>query len=394
VTGSSREIRDVGRRAMRRRDVLALLAGAALPWPIQTRAAQAALEETVGFAGQALFLATTPPALVIGAVRNGQASIQGFGRRSERTFRPPDADTVMRIGSVTKAFTGQVLASLAADGVVSLTDRLTKYAPEFDESVSEGGRPIRLIDLATHSAGLPREAPHAEGPRTNPFAGITREAFIAWLRNNPLLFVPGTSILYSNFGYDLLAAALSAAAQKPYPDLIAERILRPLGLVDTTFAPVGNQTARLLRGHDFDGAAMPFAPTGQTIVGSAGLYSTPRDLLRWLQWHLDRFSDARAAERLIDHAAYLWRDGLASVFGMDEQGQMDAIGLGWVIMQPEGDRPLILQKAGGLQGVFCYAAFAPARNIGVVAAISAFDFDAAAAVARTANGLIAQLAPR
>ena len=112
----------------------------------------------------------------------------GFGRRSERTFRPPDGDTIFRIGSIIKAFTGQVLASLAADGIVSLTDRLTKYAHEFEESLSEGGGPIRLIDLATHSAGLPREAPHGDEPPGNPFVMITKAAFAAWLRNNPLLF--------------------------------------------------------------------------------------------------------------------------------------------------------------------------------------------------------------
>ena len=87
-------------------------------------------------------------------------------------------------------------------------------------------------------------------------------------------------------------------------------------------------------------------------------------------------SNEGAAERLIDHAAYLWRDGLNAVFGMDESGHMDAMGLGWVIMAPEGDRPLILQKAGGLQGIFSYVAFAPARNIGVVVAINAFEVDA------------------
>src|SRR5208282_6923970 len=91
------------------------------------------------------------------------------------------------------------------------------------------------------------------------------------------------------------------------------------------------------------------------------IYSSPRDLLAWLEWHLDRFSNERAAERLIDHAAYLWRDGLNAVFGMDESGHMDAMGLGWVIMAPKRDRPLILQKAGGLQGVFSYVAFAPAH---------------------------------
>ena len=149
-----------------------------------------------------------------------------------------------------------------------------------------------------------------------------------------------------------------------------------------------------MRGHGFDGAPLPYAPTGSVIVGSGGLYSSPRDLLRWLQWHLDRFSNERAAERLIDHAAYLWRDGLNAVIGMDEFGHMDAMGLGWVIMQAEGDRPLLLQKAGGLQGIFSYVAFAPTRNIGIMVAINSFDFSAAMAMAKTANDLIAELAPR
>jgi D-alanyl-D-alanine-carboxypeptidase/D-alanyl-D-alanine-endopeptidase len=79
---------------------------------------------------------------------------------------------------------------------------------------------------------------------------------------------------------------------------------------------------------------------------------------------------------------------------MDESGRMDAMGLGWVIMAPEGDRPLILQKAGGLQGVFSYVAFAPARGTGVCAAINAFDLAAGLAMAKAADELIAELAPR
>jgi serine-type D-Ala-D-Ala carboxypeptidase/endopeptidase len=379
---------------MRRRDFLALIAGAALPWPLAARAAQTELDEAVSFTGQILFVASKVPALVIGVVRNGQTSIQGFGRRADNTNEAPSADTLFRIGSVTKAFTGQVLASLAADGVVSLADPLTKYCPEFIAPLSEAGRPIRLIDLATHSAGLPREVPHEPGPPDNPFVHITREAFVAWLKANPLLFTPGTAVSYSNFGFDLLAAALSAAAKKPYPNLIAARALTPLSLTDTTFAPSGDQTARLMYGHNFDGAAMPYAPTGEVIVGSGGFYSSPRDLLRWLQWHLDRMSTEGAVERLIDHAAYLWRDGLNTVFGMDESGHMDAMGLGWVIMAPVGDRPLILQKAGGLQGIFSYVAFAPARNMGVIAAINAFEVNAGLAMAKAANDLIAELAPR
>jgi D-alanyl-D-alanine-carboxypeptidase/D-alanyl-D-alanine-endopeptidase len=208
------------------------------------------------------------------------------------------------------------------------------------------------------------------------------------------MFTPGTSISYSNFGFDLLAAALAAAAHQPYPELLNARVVRPLGLSDTTFTPSESQAAGIMQGHDFDGSPLPNAATGSVIVGSGGLYSSARDLLAWLEWHLDRFGNERAAERLIDHAAYLWRDGLSAVFGMDESGHMDAMGLGWVIMAPEGARPLILQKAGGLQGVFSYVAFAPARRIGVCAAINAFDVAAGLAMAKAANELIAELAPR
>ena len=98
--------------------------------------------------------------------------------------------------------------------------------------------------------------------------------------------------------------------------------------------------------------------------------------------------------RLVDHAVWLQRDGLSPVYGFDESGRMDGLGLAWIVMMPQGNRPLILQKAGGLQGIFCYAAFAPSRGIGAFIAINQFDFGAAMAMAAAVNDLIATLAPR
>jgi D-alanyl-D-alanine-carboxypeptidase/D-alanyl-D-alanine-endopeptidase len=85
---------------------------------------------------------------------------------------------------------------------------------------------------------------------------------------------------------------------------------------------------------------------------------------------------------------------MGSISGLDELGHMNAMGLGWVIMNPEGDRPLILQKSGGRQGTLSYIALSPARNIGVFISINKFDFPAATAMAELANNLILQLAPR
>ena len=147
-----------------------------------------------------------------------------------------------------------------------------------------------------------------------------------------------------------------------------------------------------MQGHDFNGAPLPDAPTVPMIVGSGGLYSTPDDVLRWLAWHLDRFSTSGSEMRLLDHAAYVQRDGLSPVFGLDESGRMDAMGLGWVVMMPTSEHPLILQKAGGLQGIFSYMAFAPTRGVGAFVAINTFDFGAAQKMAEVVNDLIAALA--
>jgi D-alanyl-D-alanine-carboxypeptidase/D-alanyl-D-alanine-endopeptidase len=352
------------------------------------------LDEIVEFNGAILFLETGVPALVIGAVRNGEISVKGFGERAGPGSPPPEGDTLLRIGSVTKAFAGQVLAQLTADDKVKFADPLVKLLPDLGASKDPNVQKIRLIDLVTHAGGLPREVPHEPSSDNDPFAPITPQAFASWLKSNDLLFAPGTSVLYSNFGFDLLAMALSAAAKKPYPDLLTDQITGPLGMKDTVFTITEEQKARLMLGHEPDGTVMPVVPTGPVIVGSGGLYSTPNDLLRWMQWHLDRSADKDAEARLLDHGLYLMRDGLEVVSGMDESGHMDALGLAWVAMMPEADRPFILQKAGALQGTFCYVAFSPARNTAVVVALNKFDFGAALKMAEVANELLAALAPR
>ncbi|MDN5865755.1 MAG: serine hydrolase, partial [Gammaproteobacteria bacterium] len=215
-----------------------------------------------------------------------------------------------------------------------------------------------------------------------------------WVQKTNLFLTRGAGWLYSNLAFPPLPAGLAGAAGQHYERLLHDTVTGPLAMPDTTFTPTAAQKQRLMQSYGFDGTPLPDVPTGKVIVGSGGLYSTANDMLRWLRWHLDRFSAKDAELRLLDHAVYLQRDGLTTVSGMDESGHMDALGLAWVVMMPEGDRPLILQKAGGLQGFLCYIAFAPTRGVGVFAAISQFDFNAAVLMGETVNELIAELAPR
>ena len=65
-------------------------------------------------------LDTKVPAVVIGAIRDGQTSVRGFGERADQSSAAPEGDTILRLGSITKAFTGEMLARLTADGTVQL----------------------------------------------------------------------------------------------------------------------------------------------------------------------------------------------------------------------------------------------------------------------------------
>lgn len=369
---------------------------AGLAVPAGASAEDRLLSEAVDFAGVFGSLSVTAPSFVIAAVRDGETAFAGFGETVSGSGRAPTADTLMRIGSISKVFCGATLASMAAAGEIALTDRLQdRLGWEGVTLPEKDGRAIRILDLATQASGLPREVTMTPQPADDPFAYNTRAAAIADLAADPLLFAPGTGAFYSNFGFDLLGAALAHTGGKPYADLLRERVLAPNGMVDTVFAPAPGDEDRMMQGHGFDGAPMPFVPTPETIECAGGLYSTPGDMMKWIAWHLDRFAVEDAEMRTIDHAAWLYRDGLAVVSGLDDGGApMDAMGLGWVINMPDGDRPLILQKSGGLQGMFTYVAIAPTRGIGAFAAMNAFDVNGFPAMVQTVNELILSLAPR
>lgn len=187
-------------------------------------------------------------------------------------------DTRFEIGSLTKVFTGLLLADMAVRGEVDLDSPLGAL-PGIPAAA------VTLRALATHTSGLPRRI---TGPRPgplltahpDPFRGTTVTHLIAALARRPAP-VPG-AYRYSNVGYQLLAAALAAAAGTPWPDLLARRICAPLGLTATGMSPDENTA----RGHDQHGFPFPYADY-TLLPGAIGLLSSPRDLARFLAAQLD-----------------------------------------------------------------------------------------------------------
>jgi len=351
------------------------------------------LQTMVEQSGNAFMAATGVPALILAVVYDGKSAVACFGEREGPGSPKPDGETIFRTGSLYKTFSGAMLAKLVADGKLGFEDLPETHLKWGIDWPAMNGRDIRVIDLATHASGLPRDIELPASQTLDPAAPIAPSTFEVVLKR-PLLFAPGTGVSYSNVGFDLLSHVMSAAAGEPYFDYLTETILKPNGFTSTTLTPSAAQLANRLHGQGSDGKEIPDSGVAPPDA-SGGYFSTVDDMVRWLAWNLRTARDDDAEIRLLDHAQWLSRDGLSPIFlSTAEAGQMDAMGLAWVIMHPAGDRPLIYQKTGGRSGIISHLAFSPARGVGVFAAINLFDVVAAGQLATLANTIITDLASR
>jgi serine-type D-Ala-D-Ala carboxypeptidase/endopeptidase len=357
--------------------------------PASVRSAPAVLNEAVALNGLVMFVNSGAPGMVLVVVRGPDTVIRGYGETTKGNGHEPDGKSLLRLGSITKVFTGEVLAALVNSGKVRLTDPLTRYA-QGAPVPSFGERQITLLDLATYSAGLPRDAPH--DPSEPDLTWPTRAELWDWFSKYQLQWAPGSVAAYCNAGFSLLADALAVAGGKPYPQLLRELITDPLGMPDTTLDPNQEQCGRLMTGSGFGGPTK--CANTEATQGNGGLYSTGNDVARWLRHNLDTANPAAWPVLTLAHAAYRQRQSMTAAIGFDESGPMSALGLGWIMMSANGNLPMILQKAGGGAGFMTYMAFAPGRDVGVFWAVNRLDFNMGAALGAATNELIANLVTR
>lgn len=340
--------------------------------------------------GQELFVRSGSTGMVLVVVDAKETRIETFGESAPGSGEAPTADSLLRLCSLTKIFATDLLVKLAQAGTVRLDTPLQTLAPE-GRHVPAGadGRQMTLGDLATHTAGLPREAvpyvpgvPHFSYPN---FASRWR-----WLPAQHLRTTPGTAALYSNIGFDFLADGLAEAAHTPYPRLLEERTTKPLGMRETTFSPTPGQCARLLVSAHDQG---PCTDTTSTD-GSSGLYATGTDMARFLQYLLRTGGDAKPPVPRQDAAAqavYLSPASLGSVRGLDHAGEPTGIGLGWVHTAGSNGTEIV-EKTGGGAGFLTYIAMLPAQQIEVFVAATDGAVETHVNVFRETNNLLLSLA--
>ena len=233
---------------------------------------------------------------------------KSYGYADMEAQTSADANTVYRIGSVTKSFTGLMLLQLVQDGKVAFGDPAHKYLPELDRVQKRPSAPVTLLQLATMRAGLPREPMNSRTHSRGPVADWEK-ALTAALEQTEYVTSPGTRYEYSNVGYAALGAALARAADVPYVRYVEQRILSPLAMRDSAFEPNENIGSRIATGYQIGRSGeTSFAQSLRERGGrgyrmpNGGLYSTVGDLARWVSFQLGNGPDSVLSRKVLDES--------------------------------------------------------------------------------------------
>ena len=192
------------------------------------------------------------------------------------------ATTIFEIGSITKAFTGILLADMAARGDVRLDQPVVELLPPGTSIPARNGKQITLEQLATHTSGLPRLPSNLRpADPSNPYADYTPALLYQFLAAYRLPRDPGATYEYSNLGAGLLGHALAARAGTSFEELVRERILHPLGMTSTGITLTPPMRDHLTAGHDADGNVVPLWDLA-ALAGAGALRSSLDDMTRFL----------------------------------------------------------------------------------------------------------------
>jgi len=218
---------------------------------------------------------------------------KSYGYADMEKKAPATKDTVYRIGSITKQFTGLMLLQLVEAGKAHLSDPVEKYFPEVNkvEGRFAGAPPITLVQLATHTSGLGREPADLQ----TYLKGTVSEwekVMIAALPRTKYNFEPGARFSYSNIGYAILGATLSRAAGQSYVEYVSQKIFAPLGMTHTAFEPNEKIKPHLAKGYDIQGSRADAETPEREHQGrgykvpNGAMYTTVGDLARFLSFEL------------------------------------------------------------------------------------------------------------
>ncbi len=220
--------------------------------------------------------------LMVGVTTQCDRYVVGLGATEIGGSTAPEPDSIFEIASLSKVYTGYLLARGIDAGEVDMRDTIDATFPMGAPSYQ--GEPIDLLDLATHTSGLPNYPGNLPNPGpVNPSVGYTLEMLTSFLSTYSLPRAPGAQYEYSNLGSGILGYVLmTAAGLRSFEDLVQREIAEPYGLPDTAVALEPEQAARKVQGHA-EGRPAPALEIAEPLQGGGALHSTVLDVLEFFE---------------------------------------------------------------------------------------------------------------
>ncbi len=230
----------------------------------------------------------------IAIIDGDKTEFLNFGLSNKEKKQVMSSDILFEIGSISKTFTSIALASMVKEGKVKLTDPVQMYLPENVKMPLKvkvpllNSKPITLISLANHSSGLPRLPTNMPyGDALDPYADYTVEMMYEFLNSYELTRKVGEKYEYSNLAVGLLGHVLGLIDNKPYQQVIADRVLKPL-LMNSTYVDVPpSHLDNLSDGHNslLDKTKHWQLPT---LAGAGAIKSSAKDMALYLVANMDQ----------------------------------------------------------------------------------------------------------
>lgn len=264
-----------------------------------------------------------------------------------------DTNSVFEIGSITKVFTGLLLAKMVEEQKLSLNDNVFNYLAPADSNLKS--KNITFLNLATHSSGLPRLADNfwpSVKDGSNPYASYSDEQLMEYISKPGFSRDPGTCYQYSNLGAGLLGYVMARQENSSYENLVMRNVCFPLGMNNTSIALNDFQKENLALGHSRNQVVSNWDFQDAT-AGQGALRSTISDMMRFMKANLQPGQSALANAILTAQNEYF-----------SCQTTSMKTGLGWHIGTVSAEK--YLEHTGGTGGYRSYIGLLPDSKTGVV----------------------------
>jgi CubicO group peptidase (beta-lactamase class C family) len=292
----------------------------------------------------------------------------GIGICDAAAGRTADDATLYRVASVTKTFTGTAIMQLRDEGRLDLDDPVVAHVPELGAAV--GVSPIESVTirrLLSHESGLMGDAPGTdwEGPtyQGSVTANLARAAEIG------VRVPPNTQQKYSNMGYQLLGEIVTRVSGRPYAEYVRERILDPLGMSASGFAPLPDALrARMATGYTVRQFSDELSESvaAPECEAEGGLISCVGDLARWVSFQVRKDGGERPGAQVLAEST-LAEMHRPRYLGGDPAWEL-AYGISWYAMR-RGD-VVWVQHSGDIHGFSSNVCFDREHRVGAIALVN------------------------